>query len=71
MGYALDRTTMEAASPAAPALFKPDRPRAIDRHIDFFGDQAAAGGDMCGEALLDALTGAATDVDEEEDTSWD
>jgi len=57
MGQALTRITMEPASPATRSLFKSDRPRAIDRHIDFFGDQAAAGRDMCGEALLDALTG--------------
>jgi hypothetical protein len=56
--------TTEPAAPAAPALFKPDRPRAIDRHIAFFGDQAAAGRDMCGEALLDALTGGEPDSDE-------
>lgn len=58
MGQALSRMTAETATPAAPALFKPDRPRAIDSHIDFFGDQAAAARDMCGEVLLDALTGA-------------
>jgi hypothetical protein len=63
MGQALGRITMEPAS--ARSLFKSDRPRAIDRHIDFFGDQAAAGGDMCGEALLDALTGAESESDDE------
>ena len=38
-------------------LYKADHPRDIDRHIDFFGTQGAATRDMCGEALLDALTG--------------
>jgi hypothetical protein len=56
--------TTESAPPAAHSLFKPDRPRAIDRHIDFFGDHAAAARDMCGEALLDALTGAPPESEE-------
>jgi len=68
MAHALSRSTTEPV-PAA-ALFKHDRPRAIDRHIDFFGDQGAPARDMCGEALLDALTGTAPD-DEEETSSWD
>lgn len=33
-------------------LFKVDRPRRIDRYIDYFG---GAGHDTCGERLLDAL----------------
>lgn len=41
-------------SPAGPAavsvLMKPDRPRSIDRFIDYFG---GANADLCGEALLD------------------
>ncbi len=61
MGQALSRITTE---PASRSLFKSDRPRAIDRHIDFFGDQTAAGRDMCGEALLDALTGVEIENDE-------
>jgi hypothetical protein len=64
MGQALSRIATEPASPAARSLFKSDRPRAIDRHIDFFGDQAAAGRDMCGEVLLDALTGVESESDE-------
>jgi len=37
-------------------LFKLDRPRAIDRYIDYFGgtaDDAARLADACGEHLLD------------------
>lgn len=41
-----------------------DRPRAIDRYIDYFGERLAAGGvpadDPCGERLLDALASQAT-----------
>ena len=65
MAHALSRMTTEPAPPAAPSLFKHDRPRAIDRHIAFFGDEGAAARDMCGEALLDALTGTASDEDDE------
>ena len=64
MAHALSQTTTESAPTAAHSLFKPDRPRAIDRHIAFFGDHAAAARDMCGEALLDALTGAAPESEE-------
>jgi hypothetical protein len=64
MAHALSQITTEPAAPAARSLFKPDRPRAIDRHIDFFGDHAAAARDMCGEALLDALTGVEPEGDE-------
>ena len=41
-------------------LFKTDHPRAIDRHIDYFGDtgRPAPAGDPCGEALLDNLYAA-------------
>ena len=39
-----------------PGLFKADHPREIDRQIAFFGRQEAAARDMCGEALLEALT---------------
>jgi len=40
-------------------LFKPDRPRAIDRHIDYFGGVTEAlvesDDDRCGDAFLEAL----------------
>jgi hypothetical protein len=70
MAYALSRTTIEPAPAPAAALFKPDRPRAIDRHIDFFGDLGGPARDMCGEVLLDALTGASDDDDDDEASSW-
>ncbi len=41
MVHALSRTTTESAPPAR-SLFKPDRPRAIDEHIDFFGNPLRA-----------------------------
>jgi hypothetical protein len=56
---------MTEPAPPARSLFKPDRPRAIDQHIDFFGDDGGPARDMCGEVLLDALTGAPSDDDEE------
>jgi hypothetical protein len=37
-------------------LYKTDRPRAIDRHIDFFGDRTArAEADHCDEVVLESL----------------
>ena len=40
-------------------LFKPDRPRAIDRHIDYFGGVtetlSESDDDRCGDAFLEAL----------------
>jgi hypothetical protein len=36
-------------------LFKADRPRAIDRYIDYFGGRPGYHRDTCGEALLDAM----------------
>lgn len=40
-------------------LFKADRPRAIDRFIDYFGSRPGTAAlfhrDTCGEALLDAM----------------
>jgi hypothetical protein len=48
-------------------LFKADHPRHIDRHIAFFGDPDAASRDMCGEALLDALTHRSSDTDDDEE----
>lgn len=44
--------------PAPGLLFKADRPRAIDRYIDYFGagsGSACAASDPCGEGLLDIL----------------
>jgi hypothetical protein len=35
-------------------LIKADRPRAIDRFIDYFGEPGA---DLCGEELLDEIDG--------------
>jgi hypothetical protein len=55
------RTTAEHSQSRARTLFKADHPREIDRHIDFFGHHEAATRDMCGEALLDALTKSDTD----------
>jgi hypothetical protein len=52
------RTTTERSETPAHALFKADHPREIDRHIAFFGNDDASSPDMCGEALLDALTGS-------------
>ena len=66
MAHALSRTTTEPESQAARSLFKADRPKAIDRHIAFFGNEAAISQDMCGEALLDALT---ADESEDEEAS--
>ena len=40
-------------------FFKVDRPRAIDRYIDYFGGaggaSATAGDDLCGETSLERL----------------
>ena len=55
------RTTTEHSQPRARTLFKPDHPREIDRHIAFFGNDEASARDMCGEALLDALTRSGED----------
>jgi hypothetical protein len=55
-------TTSTAALRARDArrlLFKADRPRAIDHHIDYFGGAGGAAtasdDDLCGEALLERL----------------
>ena len=56
--------TMEHSQPQARSLFKADHPREIDRHIEFFGTHEATSRDMCGEALLDALTQGSSDEDE-------
>jgi hypothetical protein len=36
-------------------LFKEDRPRAIDRYIDYFGGASTAAEDPCGGRLFEAL----------------
>jgi hypothetical protein len=42
-------------------LFKADRPRTIDRYIDYFGGATpTAADDLGGAALLEALTGVTT-----------
>lgn len=60
---------VSALSRGFPArLFKRDRPRAIDRYIDYFGSatgQAARAGDPCGEALLDCLDAATHEIEVE------
>ncbi|MGH7340122.1 MAG: hypothetical protein ACREKH_06500 [Candidatus Rokuibacteriota bacterium] len=50
------RPPTEHSEPRTRALFKADHPRDIDRHIAFFGGEDSAASDMCGEALLHALT---------------
>ena len=55
--------TMGHPQPQARDLFKADHPREIDRHIAFFGDHDTSR-DMCGEALVDALTQGSSDTDE-------
>ena len=56
-----DPLTSGAASrpEARELLFKPDHPRAIDRHIDYFGGVtetlAESDDDRCGDAFLEAL----------------
>jgi hypothetical protein len=59
------RTTTDHATDGG-ALFKADHPREIDRHIAFFGDHETTGRDMCGEALLDALTHRSSPPDDDE-----
>jgi hypothetical protein len=59
----IEREMSPAEATSAPdVLFKADRPRAIDQHIDYFGGgpQATprADEDPCGEALLDAFGGS-------------
>ena len=61
------RTTHAAHKPTASQrtrearrlFFKVDRPRAIDRYIDYFGGagsaSATAQDDLCGETLLERL----------------
>ena len=47
-----------AHSEVEPLLFKLDRPRAIDEHIDYFGGggpRSEAAEDSCGETFLERL----------------
>ena len=52
-------TTPPRIREARRLFFKVDRPRAIDRYIDYFGGagtaSATAGDDLCGETLLERL----------------
>jgi hypothetical protein len=47
----------DSTAEARDLLYKADRPRGIDRYIDFFGDGAPGdgGGDRCGELFLESL----------------
>ena len=50
------RSVQYARGDARDLLFKPDRPRAIDEYIDYFGGVSEAssdGDDVCGEAFLE------------------
>lgn len=57
--HTTERPASWRAREARRLLFKADRPRAIDRYIDYFGGaggaSATADEDRCGEALLDRL----------------
>lgn len=61
MAYASARPAQSSPSSARRGvrelLFKPDHPRAIDRHIDYFGGAAEPGSDaetdLCGELVLE------------------
>ena len=49
----------DSVSPAVPAFFKSDRPRTIDRYIDYFGGGSAAlgaEGHVRVEAIAEELT---------------
>jgi hypothetical protein len=47
---------VDEARPLCAPLYKTDRPRDIDRYIDFFGDRTArAEADDCGEVALASL----------------
>ena len=65
MPQTTSRMTTEHSEEGQP-LFKADHPRQIDRHIAFFGAQDAVARDMCGEALLDALTHRSSEIDDED-----
>jgi hypothetical protein len=59
MAPARSTTASSRAREARRLLFKTDRPRSIDRYIDYFGGAGVAltvaDGDRCGEALLERL----------------
>jgi hypothetical protein len=59
MAPARSTTASSRAREARRLLFKTDRPRSIDRYIDYFGGAGvaltAADDDRCGEALLERL----------------
>lgn len=60
MSAANARPDAAAVSPASTDrtnLFKEDRPRRIDRFISFFGESAGEGPDVCGDQLLESLSG--------------
>ena len=53
---ALTKDSLARDHTSATALFKDDRPRRIDRFIDYFGgDTTVAAGDPGGESVLDDL----------------
>jgi hypothetical protein len=61
MAHASSARSIPSAADARPEvpeqLFKPDRPRAIDRHIDYFGgtadSPADADDDRCADVALE------------------
>jgi len=58
MAHAAAARSVEPSAPEVQALFfKPDRPREIDRYIDYFGGASDAHADetpdACGEAWLE------------------
>jgi hypothetical protein len=47
---------VDEARPLRAHLYKTDRPRDIDRFIDFFGDRTAqTEADCCGDVVLESL----------------
>ena len=48
-------STADLERTPADGLFKHDRPRRIDRVIDYFGGTETAAGDPCGEELFERL----------------
>jgi hypothetical protein len=44
----MTRASLTESMPRAALLFKPDRPRAIDRYIDYFGGRRAAEAEAVG-----------------------
>ena len=56
MAHATSRSASVARADVRDLLFKPDRPRAIDGYIDYFGgasEPSAHDDDACGEAFLE------------------